>query len=295
MSRLPSGGEIRLKSPAKINLGLRVLGLRPDGFHEVETWVQQITFFDRIRIRLAARAIRVTVDRPEIPSGRENLAYRAAAALRAAAGGGPLGASIHLEKRISAGAGLGGGSGNAAAVLWGLNRLWKLGMAPSALSGIAAGIGSDVPLFLAGPAALCRGRGERVSRRSPLASGWILVIKPPYSLPTPRVYGWMRNYLKKKKRPSRIKHRPMASPDYRNDLEQVVFERRPFLRECRDALLSAGAGRALMSGSGPALWGMFRSEAAARAAAREFARRRRWMVHLARPLTSSILSVKDLK
>ncbi len=295
MSRSPSDSEIWLKSPAKINLGLRVLGLRPDGFHEVETWVQQITLFDRIRIRPAARAIRVVVDRGDIPSGRENLAYRAAAALRAAAGEGSPGASIYLEKRIPVGAGLGGGSGNAAAVLWGLNRLWKLGMRPSALSRIAAGIGSDVPLFLAGPAALCRGRGEQISRRRPLASGWILVIKPPFSLPTSLVYGWMRNYLKKKKRPSRIKPRPMLSPDYRNDLEHVVFDRHPLLRECRDALLSAGAWRALMSGSGPALWGMFRSEDAARAAAREFARRRQWTVHLTRPLTSSILSVKSLK
>lgn len=284
--------EMRLISPAKINLGLRILGLRPDNFHEVETWMQQVALYDRIRIRTARRVIRVAADRKDVPSGRENLAYRAAAALREEAGDRRLGASIFLEKHIPAGAGLGGGSGNAAAVLWGLNRLWGLGLPPARLFRIAAGLGSDVPFFLAWPAGMCRGRGERVSRRGPLRSGWVLLVKPPLSLSTERVYGWMRNYLKNEGRAATIEPCPKQTktPDDRNDLEQVVFERYPILSECRNILLSSGARRARMSGSGPALWGLFRKQSDARAAGLVFSRRRRWRVHVVKPLTASAAS-----
>ncbi len=286
-----------LQSPAKVNLGLRVLGVRPDDYHEVETWMQQVDLFDRVWISPGGRSIRVTSNSSSAPSGRENLAYRAAAALRKAAGGRVLGARIHLEKNIPAGAGLGGGSGNAAVVIWALNRLWKLGLSNSSLSGIAAGIGSDVPFFLAGPAAFCRGRGELVLRRKPLQSGLFLLVKPPYSLSTAKVYGWMRKKLKNEKRPSRIGRRSkrLNPTVYCNDLENVVFELYPQLRECRDALIASGAGRALMSGSGPTVWGLFRRKVDAMAAADEFGRRRRWMVRLASPLTVSTLAPKSLK
>ncbi len=286
MSRPDSGDEIRLYSPAKINLGLRVHGLRPDGFHEVETWIQQVSLFDRVWIRPAARVIRVSADQRDVPQGRGNLAYRAASALRKWAGGRGLGAIIRLEKNIPSGAGLGGGSGNAAAVLWALNGIWGLGISPAALSRIAAGLGSDVPSFLAGPAAVCRGRGEIVSPIKPLRRGWIVLVKPPLSLPTPKVYGWMRENLKKGKRASRIAPRPKQSPEFRNDLEEVVFSRYPLLRECRDALLAAGARRALMSGSGAALWALFGKKGEAEGASREFEGRRRWLVRVVRPLTS---------
>lgn len=289
--------EIRVKSPAKINLSLRVLGSRPDGFHEIETQVQQISLFDNIRIRPTSGAIRVSADRGDVPSGKQNLAYQAAAALREAAGARRLGASIFLKKNIPSGAGLGGGSGNAAAVLWALNRLWALKFPPSALSRIAAGVGSDVPLFLSGAASMCRGRGELVSRCTPLRTGWILLLKPPFSLSTPRVYGWMRKYLKNEKRASRIGVRS-GNPktlDYRNDLELVVFDKRPVLNECRDALLSSGARVALMSGSGAAMWGLFRRKADAEAASVKFASKRGWRIFLARPLASSPLALSSVE
>ncbi len=296
MSDFDRASEIRLKSPAKINLSLRVIGSRPDGFHEIETRVQQVSLFDNIRIRRASGAIRVSADRGDVPSGKQNLAYQAAAALREAAGVGRLGASIYLKKNIPSGAGLGGGSGNAAAVLWALNRLWALKFSHSALSRIAAGVGSDVPLFLSGAASLCRGRGELVSRCAPLRTGWILLIKPPFSLPTPRVYGWMRKYLIKKKRASRIGVRSEDPRilDFRNDLELVVFDRHPVLNECRDALLSSGARVALMSGSGAAMWGLFRRRTEAEAAAIKFASKRGWRVFLVRPLASSPLALSSL-
>lgn len=297
MSNFGRVREIRLKSPAKINLSLRVLGSRPDGFHEIETHVQQVSLFDNIRIRPASDAIRVSADRADVPSGKQNLAYQAAAALKEAAGAGRLGASIYLKKNIPSGAGLGGGSGNAAAVLWALNRLWTLKFPPSALSRIAAGVGSDVPLFLSGAASLCRGRGELVSQCAPLRTGWILLLKPPFSLPTPRVYGWMRKYLKKEKRASRIGVRPgnLQIMDYRNDLELVVFDRRPVLNECRDALLSSGARVALMSGSGAAMWGLFHRKTDAEAAAVKFVSKRGWRIYLVRPLVSSPLALGSIE
>jgi len=289
--------EIRLKSPAKINLSLNILGSRSDGFHEIETRVQQVSLFDDIRIRPASGAIRVSADCRDVPSGKQNLAYQAAAALREAAGAGRLGASIYLKKNIPSGAGLGGASGNAAAVLWALNKLWALKFPPLALSRIAAGVGSDVPLFLSGTASMCRGRGELVSRCAPLRTGWILLIKPPFSLPTPRVYGWMRKYLKKERRTSRIGVRPgnLRILEFRNDLELVVFERHPVLNECRDALLSSGARVALMSGSGTAMWGLFRRRTDAVAAAIKFASKRGWRVFLVRSLVSSPLALSSLE
>lgn len=294
MTRRQEG--VWLQSPAKVNLGLRVLGVRPDDYHEVETWMQQVALFDHVWISPGGRSIRVTSNSPSAPSGRENLAYRAAAALRDAAGGGNLGARIYLEKNIPVGAGLGGGSGNAAVVLWALNRFWRLNLSSSTLSRIAAGIGSDVPFFLGGPAAFCRGRGELVARRKPLRAGLFLLAKPPFSLPTAKVYGGMRKKLKNERRPSRIGRRAnrLSPTVFRNDLEDVVFEWYPQLRECRDELLAAGAGKALMSGSGPTIWGLFRRKADALAAAADFGRRR-WMVRLASPLTVPLLTGNSVK
>jgi 4-diphosphocytidyl-2-C-methyl-D-erythritol kinase len=286
---------IHLCSPAKINLSLRILGVRPDGYHELETWIQQVSLFDQIDIRLASRAIRVTADRGDVPSGRGNLAYLAASALREVAGDRRLGATIRLEKHIPSGAGLGGGSGNAAAVLWALNRLWGLGLSPDGLMTIGARIGSDVPFFLGSPMALCRGRGEVVSPKKPLRSGWIVLVKPAFSLSTASVYGWMRNDLKHEKKNSDIKYSPKRKPDFQNDLEQVVFQRYPILLETRDALMSLGARQACMSGSGPALWGLFRRKFDALEAAEKFSRRRRWTVHLVKPLASQVLNEKSVE
>ena len=286
-----------LKSPAKVNLALRIIGVRPDGYHELETWMHQVNWFDEIWVSPGRRTIRVTADSSNVPSGRDNLAYRVAAALRKAAGDQELGVRIHLKKQIPAGAGLGGGSGNAAVVLWALNRLWGLEFSRQSLSRMAAQIGSDVPFFLGGPAAFCHGRGELVSRRAPLRAGVFLLIKPPYAVPTAKVYGVVRKKLKNEIRSSRIRPRPkrLKPTDYRNDLEEVVFEWYPELRECRDALIASGAKRAMMSGSGPTIWGFFGRKADAVAAAGPFANRPGWMVRLAKPLERSALIPKLLK
>lgn len=293
----PAREGVWLKSPAKVNLSLRVLGLRSDGYHEIETWMQQVDLFDRIWISPGGRGIRVTTNSHVIPAGRSNLVYQAAAALRESVSNPSLGARIHLEKTIPAGAGLGGGSGNAATVLWALNRLWGLNLSSVSVFRLAAKIGSDIPFFLGGTAALCQGKGDLVFRRDPIRRGYFLLVKPPYSLPTPEVYRWMRKKLKNGMIPSRIGPRSMRlhPTDFGNDLEQVVFPRYPRLKACRDLLISLGANRALMSGSGPTLWSFFNRMRDVEIALDRLRRQRGWMVRVARPLACSMLSPKFLK
>lgn len=269
--RRGDAGAVVFRTPAKVNLRLRVLGLRADGYHEIITWMQQVSLWDEIRVEpCGGGVLRVCADRDDVPCGPENLAHRAARALRRAAGREELGARIYLKKNIPAGAGLGGGSGNAAGVLWALNRVWGLGMRAAELTDIAARVGSDVPFFLHGPAAVCRGRGERIENKEALRSGWFLLVKPPVRLSTRDVYAWSREELRRQKRifaeegvPARIRRH-----EYGNDLEAVVFARFPRLARLRDALLRHGARRAMMSGSGSTIFGVFRTRGeAARAAA----------------------------
>ncbi|MFQ5896044.1 MAG: 4-(cytidine 5'-diphospho)-2-C-methyl-D-erythritol kinase, partial [Nitrospinota bacterium] len=151
-------GELLLRSPAKVNLGLRVLGLRTDGYHEVDTVLQMVDLWDRLCIRPRRRGLNVRCDHPDVPPGPDNLVYRAAELLRREAGlrGG---ASICIEKSIPVGAGLGGGSGNAALALWGLNHLWGAGLRREELIALARRLGADVPFFLTAARARGRGRG----------------------------------------------------------------------------------------------------------------------------------------
>ena len=261
--------SVVFKTPAKINLRLKILGLRTDGYHEVITWMQQISLYDEIRIEPGGKRILVRTDRDDVPGGRENIVYRAASALREASGRKELGARIYLKKNIPAGAGLGGGSGNAAGALWALNRVWRLGMRKAELAEVAARIGSDVPFFLGGPAAVCRGRGERLEAKETLRSGWFLLVKPPVALSTHDVYAWSRGELdregrvfEKGKDPARLRRY-----EYGNDLQSIVFPKFPDLENLCGILVRSGAERAMMSGSGSTIFGFFRRKGEARRAA----------------------------
>ena len=246
---MTSGGDapepVVLKTPAKLNLRLRILGLRADGYHEIATWMQQISLYDEVRIEPGGERILVRADRDDVPGGRENIVYRAASALREASGLKGLGARIYLKKNIPAGAGLGGGSGNAAGALWALNRIWRIGMSADELCEVAARVGSDVPFFLGGPAAVCRGRGERVEVRETLKSGWFVLIKPPVALSTQEVYALSREKLERegrifdeKKGPSRI-----GRYEYGNDLQEIVFPEYQALESLCGELMRRGAVR----------------------------------------------------
>ncbi len=187
---------LTLQSPAKINLTLRVIRRRDDGYHEIVSIVARVGLADSVYVKARCDGrIAVTADDPVVPSDEQNLAHRAAIALRAqiaSGGGGHLGAEIRLHKRIPAGAGLGGGSSNAATVLMALNRLWNVNLPPEQLANIGAAIGSDVPLFLGAPVSLVTGRGELVTPLTPGPPGSVVLVLPGIHLSTPAVYGAWR-------------------------------------------------------------------------------------------------------
>jgi len=236
-------------APAKLNLHLEVLGRRDDGFHEVDTVLQTVSLRDSVRVERAAR-VELTVE-GDAPGGRENLAWRAAEALG-------VGARIHLVKRIPAGAGLGGGSSDAAAVLVCLDALYGLGLGPAGLHPVAARLGADVPFFLAGGLARCRGVGERVEPLPPARRAEFLLVAPEFGTSTARVYQALPTGLTGGARPasvflSRWFGEERAAPErYFNRLQAAAEALDPRLRRLREALERATGAAFSMTGSGSA-------------------------------------------
>ncbi len=269
------GDRVVVRCPAKLNLFLEVHGRRPDGYHEIETVMQPVTLYDDIA--LAPRADgRVAFDcsSPNVPDGPENLAWRAADCVRAAAGL-TGGVSISLEKRIPPGAGLGGGSSDAAGVLAGMNELFGLDFGRDRLFELAAGLGSDVPFFLAGGTALCRGRGEDVT---PVPVGEIahyVICCPPLELSTAAVYENLHSFrLTWEKESARFLLESLArgdvvsiGPHLFNRLGEVAESLAPEVARAKDALSEAAAAPALVTGSGAASYVLVASSVRAKAIA----------------------------
>ena len=278
----------RVIAPAKINLHLEVLGLRPDGFHELAMLMQSLDLADLLQ--LSARpdgVIRLRCDRADLPLGADNLIVRAAERLRTHAGRPELGAEITLEKRIPIGAGLAGGSSDAAATLVGLDALWGLATPRSTLATLAAELGSDVPFCLEGGSQLCFGRGERLDAcPGPIAPlGALLLKHPEASVSTPWAYGrcrdWRSDFYRSlesdfEQRRQALRHSPLLAalrgdgplPPLRNDLQAVVAPEVPSVALALD-LLARGPEpplAAAMSGSGPTVFGLYPTPAAAAAA-----------------------------
>ncbi len=288
-------GCVVFKTPAKVNLRLRVLGLRGDGYHEIMTWMQQVSLYDEICIEPCENMIYAHADRNDVPDGKANIVHRAASVLREASGRDVLGARIYLKKNIPVDAGLGGGSGNAAGTLWALNQLWGLNMDKKELMEVAARVGSDVPFFLHGPAAVCRGRGERIEEKEALKSGWFLLIKPPIRLSTRNVYAWSRSKLREDRRgfDGREVGMRLRRCEYGNDLEAVVFSKFPNLENLRTMLLHHGAQRAMMSGSGSTIFGVFRQKGEAERAAISIQKSERGEFFIAKPLREMLYIGSD--
>ncbi|MFN9645888.1 MAG: 4-(cytidine 5'-diphospho)-2-C-methyl-D-erythritol kinase [Cyanobacteriota bacterium] len=277
----------RVIAPAKINLHLEVLGLRPDGFHELAMLMQSLELADVIHLSdRPDGGIRLRCDRDDLPLGSDNLIVRAAERLRTHAGRQDLGAEILLEKRIPIGAGLAGGSSDAAATLVGLDALWNLATPPETLAALAAELGSDVPFCLEGGCQLCFGRGERLEAcpgpGAPL--GALLLKHPAASVSTPWAYGRCREwrgdfYLGLEsdfaQRRQALRQSPLLAalrgegplPPLRNDLQAVVAPDVPSVGLAL-ALLAQGPPllAAAMSGSGPTVFGLYPTPAAAEAA-----------------------------
>ena len=251
-------------APAKINLALKILRKRADGYHELQTILQKISLYDEIELQLSPRqGISVTTDDPAIPGDQSNLAYRAAQAFfqktRIAAG-----AAIHLRKKIPAGAGLGGGSSDAAAVLTGLNKLLDCKLTASELTELGLRLGADVPFFIyPGNTALAEGIGERLSPVTLHESFWALVLYPGFSVATAwayRNYKILTNKINHIKLQNSIRDIHQLLPLMENDLEQVVIQQHPEIQKIKDDLIRAGAYGSLMSGSGSSVFGLFPDE-----------------------------------
>jgi 4-diphosphocytidyl-2-C-methyl-D-erythritol kinase len=251
--------SMQIQAPAKINLSLRILGRRADGFHEIETFIAPISLYDEIEIEKKGHSIDFQCDDPSIPIGKENLVVRAVEVFSAATGS-SAGVAIRLRKRIPHGAGLGGGSSNAASALLALNELFDTQLPREALAKMAESIGSDVPFFIFQSAALCRGRGELVSPQKLPEVFSLLLVKPQFGVPTASAYGrWQES--------SEISGIRYAAQDFHNhtfvnDLERPVFEKFIFLPRLKMWLLGQPEVKiALMSGSGSTVFAVLKNAA----------------------------------
>jgi len=248
---------------AKVNLGLRVLGRREDGYHELETIFQEISVRDVLTIAVQPEGITIGCSDPVIPVDEGNLAWRAADLLRRSAGIG-LGCNIQIKKNIPTGAGLGGGSSDAAATLKALNREWGLHWPLERLLPLAAELGSDVPFFLRGGCALGRGRGEILQPLAIPQGWWGVLVYPNLTISTRWVYENANFDLTKSLKNSKFYSLTgfadkLSDWDIHlvNDLEPVVFNKYPYLKKLVDGFKRAGAFYARMSGSGSAIFGLF--------------------------------------
>jgi 4-diphosphocytidyl-2-C-methyl-D-erythritol kinase len=266
--------NLTLLSHAKVNLRLEVLKKRENGYHEIRTFFQKINLHDTIRFSLTkTRGISITTNEPDLPVGKSNLVYRAAevilnnSAYRE-------GVSIHIEKRIPLGAGLGGGSSNAAATLKALNYLLEMGLSQKEMMAMGVKVGADVPFFFLKKSAIATGIGERLSEID-LPDLWYVLIYPNFEVSTRWAYQNAR--LTKEKFRYRI-HKLLTTPEaiskvLMNDLEEVVSEKFPHIYVMKEVLRSQGALGSLMTGSGPTVFGIYADERNATSAYRNVRRR----------------------
>jgi 4-diphosphocytidyl-2-C-methyl-D-erythritol kinase len=256
--------RLLLNAVAKVNLTLEVLGKRPDGYHEIATVMQAVDLSDQVVLE-DARSLVLETDAAGVPTGADNLVMRAAVLLREAAGV-DRGARIRLAKRIPVAAGLGGGSSDAAATLWGLNRLWGMQWGGERLGELAERLGMDVPFFLGRGRALATGRGERIERLPGGGAYALVLVNPNIALSTKEVYGRVTaaSFSDGSRGPAMLKalerrNAAVVAASLYNGLETVVEPAWPVVGQIKAALVSAGALGAVMSGSGPTVFGVARS------------------------------------
>ncbi|MFW8600869.1 4-(cytidine 5'-diphospho)-2-C-methyl-D-erythritol kinase [Desulfobacterota bacterium M19] len=271
--------EIAVKAPAKINLTLKVCGLRSDGFHNIKSVMQKIDLTDEIFLRKTRQRIQLSCPDSSLPENEDNIAFKAARIFLKYSGL-KNGVNIKLCKGIPTAAGLGGGSSDAAAVLMGLNKLFKTNLSLSALRKIGAELGADVPFFITtGSSALAIGTGTTLKELPGAEDVWFVLVNPGFSVSTKWVYNNFR--LTTAHKPdilsgysksgdmillpediTRLMRR--ADTDFPfNDLETVTAERYPIIKDIKAKLLKSKAAAALMSGSGPTVFGIFANRQAA--------------------------------
>ena len=264
--------SITVRAFAKINLSLHITAVRADGFHDVQTLLQAIDVFDRVKCETRKGPFEIRCDMPGVPTDRSNLVWKAAQLLWESAGriGEARGTRVTLQKKIPMMAGLGGGSSDAAAALLGLRRLWKLRLSDRQLYAIASRLGADVPYFLLGGTALGLGRGDQLYPLENLPRYRVVLAIPPFGVATPDAYRWFdeTGITDRGPGPSDTGFRIFPNVTLSNDLEAPVAARHPIIAELKKRLADAGALMAAMSGSGSTVFGVFSSASAARSAAR---------------------------
>lgn len=234
-----------IRACAKVNIGLDIVGIREDGYHLLDMVMQTVDLYDELEITASDDGqVVLTCDDPKVPADGRNLAVKAVRALIPE--GDRRGVNIHLKKNIPSQAGLGGGSSDAAAVLAAVNEIYGLGLSDIELERIGATLGADVPFFIKGGCQRCRGIGEILSPAEDRHGDWFIIVKPDAGASTQEVYA-AYDSLKEK-------------PDMPNVLEAVTAQMVPEITEIREMLTSRGAEYASMSGSGTAVYGIFRDK-----------------------------------
>lgn len=258
--------QLIVTCPAKINLALRVLGQRDDGYHEIDSVMHSISLADRLFLRLLPQGLKVESDHPAVPAGEDNLVYKAASLLQQSYSP-RWGAVVRLEKRIPVAAGLAGGSSDAAGVIRGLNQLWQLGLTQVEMLEVAQRVGSDVPFCLVGGAARVQGRGERVHPIESIGGWWVVLVRPQVEVSTAAVYrAWNpRQGGNPDTFPALLASLRTGRPEeigrhLVNDLEPITAAYYPVVYEIKERLLSLGALGAVMSGSGPTVLALVADE-----------------------------------
>jgi 4-diphosphocytidyl-2-C-methyl-D-erythritol kinase len=284
--KLGSARVLTLRAPAKINFGLRVLGGRSDGYHDIMSLMVPVGLFDVVRVQSAPSGIELICPDSDLPTDQGNLVHRAAQLILRDCGS-DAGVRLELHKRIPVGAGLGGGSSDAAATLKGVNELLERCLANQDLHRLAVRLGADVPFFLLGGAALAEGIGDRLTPIAAVPEVWTMLVYPGFQVST----RWAYEHLTLTNKTNRTNLQGLGAiparevtayhqrllgrqsltledllPCLVNDFEPLVFSHYPQLEEIRQALLAAGARAAPMTGSGPTLVGLFTSEGRAKAA-----------------------------
>lgn len=265
--------SLELPAYAKVNLTLDVGRLRSDGYREINSVMQTISLADTLILSTAPEGIAVSCTPPGVaPDGPDNLAYRALESLADRLA--PAGVDLRISKRIPTAAGLGGGSSDAATALKAANALFKLHLTELELLSLAARLGSDVAFFIRGGTALAQGRGETVTVLPTLSPQWLVLVKPEFPVATAEIYAryvpgqnrtWTTWFLAAVLRGDR----DGTLANMGNDLEPVAAAAHPQVADLIKRLQGLGAERALMSGSGPTVFGVFPGEEEARAAARQ--------------------------
>ena len=304
----PRARAIRMRAFAKINLLLRVLGSRPDGYHELRTVFQSLALHDTLTFRPATGALRISCNEAACPTDATNLVWRAAERVWRAAGrrGAPREAEVHIVKRIPIEAGLGGGSSDAAAAVRALAALWRVDLGDDRMREVAASLGADVSYFLEGGTVLGLERGDLLFPLQDVAPAWVVLVIPPFGVSTKDAYGWWDEHVEGRERRLRPVRRPsprgrsarewgwgptstgndgstarvirLIGHELRNDLEEPVTARHPEIARLVNALRRHGAIHAAMSGSGSAVFGLFERRTDAAAAADVFPRRGRRVI-----------------